>query len=102
MKIEQIIKHLEQLDRNCQFYKQENKRLEKHIDKLKNYQTTGKWHDPYRLKLAEENYTSAKVKDAYLKAKIYEGLDNINKFDTILDTFIDFLDKKRDSQGPKK
>jgi len=102
MKIEQIIEYIKQLDLLNQHLAQENELFEKHIEKLKVLQTTGKWKDPHKLELVKKNYTAKSIKDAYLKTKVHEGLDDINDFDTILDTFIDFLDKKRDSRGSKK
>ena len=91
-----IIDYLNQQENNSNFYKSEIERLKGVIESMKTLED--KWIDPHTLDLTKTEYTKEEIITAFMKAKVYEGLET-NKFSTVLDTFITMLDSKHHSQN---
>lgn len=96
MNTEAIVIFLNNQENNLKYYKQKVAELEKNIEELKTIRIDVV--NPYELKLEKGVYKNKEIEVAYIKAKIYEGLD-ISKQTTVLDTFISFLENKHHSQN---
>lgn len=88
MNIEDIIKHLKLLESNLNFYKKENKRLEKQILDIK---TISKLPNTIDLNLNKTQYSKSEIINAYNKMLKYEGIEEKRVGGLIIDTFIEFL-----------
>ena len=94
MKSDDIYKYIKQLESNVEFYKNDNIKLEKQIEFLKNMDIP--WSNPNNMVLSRENYNYLDIIDAYNKTYEYEGIEVVGH-KTILDTFIEFLNNSHHS-----
>ena len=93
--IENMLETFNKIRREREYYKNLAGELE---GKLQSMKQGSPWKDPISLELAKDEYTSEEILLAFTRAKIYEGLAT-NKFGTVLDTFIDFLEGKKKSHS---
>lgn len=92
MTTDDIHKHLLMQDKNLSFAKRQVEELTTQVHDLKTLDA--KWIDPNALQLSQTVYSAKRIREAFIKAKTYEGLDT-NQFTTVLDTFIEFLDRHK-------
>lgn len=92
MESKEVIKFIEQQEKSIDFYKNLIGELNENIRLLKTMPDN--WINPDTLELKKKEYTANEIITAFMKAKVYEGLKT-NEFSTVLDTFIEFLENRK-------
>lgn len=100
MNKEDVIKYIEQQEKNLAFYKRQVNRLEQILGDIHKLDKT-EWLKPSELNLKLDNFSKEQIETAFYKAKQYEGLIT-NEFTTVLDTFIEFLNETHHSLNKTK
>ena len=99
--INDVIYFLEKQQNDIDFYKREIRELENQIRELKSLPNSNVRPNPLPLDLYKENFNIGEINSAYQRTLMYEGIPDNGK-DTILMTFIDFLNKTHHSLKTKK